>query len=561
MSRLGIILVLLCAAVVYLAGNASVSLWDRDEPRYAQCSRQMLQSGDWVVPRLYDEIRANKPPLIYWCQATAMRIFGDQGERGTFAARFPSTLAMLLTLSILAIAIARHVDFDQALWTVFVLASSLMTVIAAKMAFTDSVLLLFGTIAQLALYALWRGSRSWSPVILLAIALGLGTLTKPLVLLTVGGTVVILLIFRFTGRGVAILREDARPLSFEKWMPRVLVAIALFAIIALPWTILVRHRAPEFLAKMAAEGKTHLESGKEGHNFPPGYHLLLIWVTFFPWCLLLPLAIGMGIRYRQIPQVRFALAAVIGPWLVLEFFGTKLPHYILATFPALAYLTAHGILRCLRGQDRDLQSRQFLIGAICWAIVTAALPIGLWLFVPRFLLPHVRIPKFNDQPYAIIVALTVIVPLYALAVVLLLNKRRPAPALRMLGGGMLLILLLVFALYLPRAQFLRASIHVAGVLQRIGATHPGDVMMIDYKEPSLGFYQGGTIREEKSNFLLPKHQDQWPRWMVVTRDALEKAPPESRDRLKVVPDPDNPFRGWAYADGGRTVELLVVEKK
>jgi hypothetical protein len=430
------------------------------------------------------------------------------------------------------------------------------------MAFTDSVLLLFGTVAQFALYALWRGSRSWTPVILLAIALGLGALTKPLVLLTVGGTVLLLFIFSVTGRGLRKRDLETVRLSLGQWAARVLTATALFAIIVLPWLLLVRHRAPEFLGKATAEARAHLEHGKEGHNFPPGYHLLLIWVTFFPWCLLLPLAIGMGIRYRQIPQVRFALAAVIGPWLVLEFFGTKLPHYILATFPALAYLTAHGILRCLRGEVGDLQSRPFRIGATFWALIAAALPIGLWLFVPGLHLPRLAIPKFDSQPYAIIIALTIIAPLYAFTVLLLLlHRRRLAPALRALGSGMLLIMLVVFALYLPRAQFLRASIHVAGILHRIGATHAGDVIMIDYKEPSLGFYQGGTIREEKSNFLLAKHWSQWPRWMVVTREALDKAPPESRERLKMVADPDNPFKGWAYADGGRAVELLVVEKK
>jgi 4-amino-4-deoxy-L-arabinose transferase-like glycosyltransferase len=561
MAKARIIFLLVAAAIVYLAGNASVSLWDRDEPRYAQCSRQMLQSGDWVVPRLYDEIRANKPPLIYWCQATAMRLFGDGPVSGTFAARFPSTLAMILTLIILGVAVSRHVGADQAFWTVFVLASSLLTVIAAKLAFTDSVLLLFGTIAQLSLYVLWRGSRSWKPLLLLAIALGLGALTKPLVLLTVGGTMIVLLVFSFTGRDLRIADESGQHLSGRQWAARILVAIAFFTLIVIPWLLLVRHRAPEFLGKATAEARAHLESGKEGHRFPPGYHLLLIWVTFFPWCLLLPLAIGLGIRYRQSPQVRFALAAVIGPWLVLEFFGTKLPHYILATFPALAYLTAHAILRCLRGADRDLQSRPFLIGAAAWTVIVAVLPIILWLFVPGFHLPHARLPKFGEQPYAVIIALTALAPIYAMTVAILLLKRRPAPALLTLGSGMLAILLLIFAGYLPRAQFLRASIHVAAVLDRLGATHPGDVLMIDYKEPSLGFYQGGTIREEKSNFLLPKHWDQWPRWMVLTRDAFDGAPPESRDRLRVVADPDLPFRAWAYADGGRTVELLVVERK
>src|SRR2546422_588144 len=93
-SRLFIALIALGAAAVYIAGNGSVSLFDRDEPRYAQCSRQMLQSGDWVVPRLFDEVRTAKPVFIYWCQAAAMKMLGDTA----FAARLPSALAMPVTL-------------------------------------------------------------------------------------------------------------------------------------------------------------------------------------------------------------------------------------------------------------------------------------------------------------------------------------------------------------------------------------------------------------------------------------------------------------------------------
>src|SRR5688572_6730627 len=77
------------AAALYLVGNGSVGLWDRDEPRYAQTSRQMLLGGDWVVPRLYDEVRTAKPVFIYWCQAAAMRWLGDTA----FAARLPSVVA------------------------------------------------------------------------------------------------------------------------------------------------------------------------------------------------------------------------------------------------------------------------------------------------------------------------------------------------------------------------------------------------------------------------------------------------------------------------------------
>jgi len=573
-----IIFVIALAAVVYFAGNASISLWDRDEPRYAQCSRQMLQSGDWVVPRLYDEIRANKPPLIYWCQASAMRLIGDGPMTGTFAARLPSTIAMLLTLTILAIAISRHVGKEQAFWTMLVLSSSLMTIMAAKVALTDSVLLVWGTIAQLCLYTIWRGSRSWKPAILLSIALGLGAMTKPLVLLTVGGTVFVLLIFKaitrirksITPRGFAVVGvEDA---SIPEALPvaepsrsiglsiaQVLVGLFIIVIIVAPWLYLIHQRAPEFLGKATAEAKAHLESGKEGHTFPPGYHLLLIWVTFFPWCLLLPMAIGLGIRHRVTPQIRFALAAVMGPWLVLEFFGTKLPHYILAAFPALSYLTASAIIHCLRGDDRDMLSRPFLIGAGCWGFVAALTGLLPWMFVPGFRLPGVHVASFPLQPMGIIAAWTFASIAFGAGVFLLLKLGRLTAAMLTVGCGMMTICLLVFTLYLPRAQFLRISIHVGHVLQRAGATHEGDSVMVDYKEPSLGFYQGGTIREEKRSFLLPTHWKRWPRWMAVTRDALDGAPPESRARMRIVPDPENPARGLAYSDGARGVEVIVVE--
>ena len=96
-------LVIFASCVIYLLGSARVPLWDRDEPRNAEAARQMLQSGDWVVPHFLDKIRTAKPPFTNWCQALAMKCFGGTA----FAARFPSASAMTLTLILLAAVLGR----------------------------------------------------------------------------------------------------------------------------------------------------------------------------------------------------------------------------------------------------------------------------------------------------------------------------------------------------------------------------------------------------------------------------------------------------------------------
>ena len=148
--------ILLLFSVVYLAGNNAVSLWDRDEPRYAQASRQMLESGDWTTPMLLDEVRLKKPPLIYWCQATSMKLFGVNAG----AARLPSVVATLLTLAIIGLALSRGVDWRTANWTAFIFGTSGLTVAAAKMSITDATLALFIIVTQLCLFRLWIGKSS-----------------------------------------------------------------------------------------------------------------------------------------------------------------------------------------------------------------------------------------------------------------------------------------------------------------------------------------------------------------------------------------------------------------
>ena len=109
----------------------------------------------------------------------------------------------------------------------------------------------------------------------------------------------------------------------------------------------------------------------------------------------------------------------------------------------------------------------------------------------------------------------------------------------------------LFTVYLPSANALRVSLRTAELLPK------SPVIMLDYKEPSLAFYQGGTIREESMMTLSQDVLDRAPEWVVVTREVWNKTPEDQRQRVKIV----GTVRGLAYADRGRTVEVMVLRKR
>src|SRR4051812_4644375 len=97
--RAGLLLVAICLAV-YLPGFTSIPVVDRDEARFAQASRQMLESGDYVVPRVQGRPRLNKPPLIYWLQSASARAMtsGDAAKDAIWMYRVPSLLTAILAV-------------------------------------------------------------------------------------------------------------------------------------------------------------------------------------------------------------------------------------------------------------------------------------------------------------------------------------------------------------------------------------------------------------------------------------------------------------------------------
>ncbi|MBC8106266.1 MAG: phospholipid carrier-dependent glycosyltransferase, partial [Anaerolineae bacterium] len=498
--RRHVMLILIAAAIVYLVGNDRVPLWDRDEPRYAQTSRQMLQSGDWVVPRFLSDIRTAKPIFIYWCQASAMKFFGDTA----FAARFPSAFAMLLTLSFLALVLPRRIGRKRTALTILMLASSGLSIAAAKMSLTDSVLLLWITIAQACLYAIIYQRAGWMTWIVLGVAIGIAGLTKgPVVLGVMGMTVLVLIVLWWNDRRLRRRRSsdstppicDAASGGFSSII-KFSVALVIVVAICAPWLILIHQRAPEFLPRIIGHDVVRrATSGLEGHKGPPGYYLLTIWATYFPWSLFLLAAIVYAWRHRRNPLTRFALAAVVGPWVMFEIFQTKLVHYMLPIFPPLALLTARAIAKeasRLRRQQKQKLPRppgdKLFLGVLAgWCVM-----VGLMTLVP-LAFTMLKLPTDLALIFsAICVAL--IGAEMARATFVSWRAYRPFFAAGAMAIGTLAIVGVIYGFWMPNVTALHTSQRVAAALRAEGATHPGQVIMIDYKEPSLAFYQGGTIR-------------------------------------------------------------------
>src|SRR4051794_33214611 len=143
--------ILFFACVLFhILGTWSLPLIDRDEPRFAEASREMIERGNYIVPYFNNQLRLDKPPLTYWTQVASYHIFGEND----FAARLPSGIAAALT-ALLIFVWSRRVGGERlGWWAAIIFTLSLQTFVHAKAAVADMWLVLFMTTAHWAGYEL-----------------------------------------------------------------------------------------------------------------------------------------------------------------------------------------------------------------------------------------------------------------------------------------------------------------------------------------------------------------------------------------------------------------------
>ena len=231
----------------------------------------------------------------------------------------------------------------------------------ARLAKTDAMLLLtvvaaMGAMARV--YLSWQRGEDpahppWTSPAIFWTALAGGILLKgPLILMFVGLTILTL----------AILDRSAAWL----WRLRPVWGLMWMLVLVLPWFVAIFWRAGDaFFANSLGGDMLSKLAAQESHGAPPGLYLLLFWVTFWPGAPLAGMAAPAVWRARREPGAQYLLAWLIPSWIVFELVLTKLPHYVLPLYPAIAILTVGAL-------ERRVLSRSWLMrGAAWWFAIPA----------------------------------------------------------------------------------------------------------------------------------------------------------------------------------------------
>ena len=364
-------MLVLVSLLAFLPGFFQIPPTDRDETRFAQATKQMVETGEFVDIRFQDEVRYKKPVGIYWLQAVAL-MAGEalkvpQARTRIWLYRMPSLIAaigaVLLTYWTALAFLPRRYSFLAGL----MLAASVLLMVEARLAKTDAALL-FATVAAMGALArayLGRvvpgaGFKGLAVPAIFWTALAAGVLLKgPVIIMVVGLTVATLALYDRSARFLLALRPA--------------LGILWFVVLVLPWFLAIMGRAGDsFLAESVGRDMLpKLILPQEGHGAPPGYYLLLFWVTFWPAAPLAALAAPAVWAERRERPVRFLLAWLVPAWIVFEAVVTKLPHYVLPLYPAIAILIARTI------RDGALSRSPWLTrGTLWWPLIAILVPIA-----------------------------------------------------------------------------------------------------------------------------------------------------------------------------------------
>jgi 4-amino-4-deoxy-L-arabinose transferase-like glycosyltransferase len=593
--RLAVAALLLLGVALCLPGVRRVPVTDRDEARYAQASKQMVETGDYVQIRFLEEARNKKPAGIYWLHTLSVRLTGVKDEIWPY--RLVSVGGALL-LVLLTYALARRLHPGAPLLPAAVLAACPLLVVVSHAATTDAVMSATVCAAQLCLAVVYLGARCPVPgatdprppsgrASLLAalgfwVALGVGILVKgPIPPLIAALTIVALCVHDRDVRWLRALRPA--------------LGVPLLLLLVLPWLVAIQRKTSFLQDSVGKDFLTKVQGAQESHGAPPGMYLALTALLFWPLAPRAWRGIGHAWQARRTdPTACFLLAWLLPAWVVFELVPTKLPHYVLPLYPALALLAVRGwgATTAVAGPPAPGEGDRIgaggpppvaaSAGARIWRFTCLVADIAWWIGAAAFVLGPIlaaRLLGWQWMPAAFAAAAVA-----ALATVLLWRLRRRPAAAVVSAAFALGFFPLLFLCVAPRLDDLWLTRKVQDMVVRETGGKPAQVVSVGYGEPSVAFtfgtrtvLTGGVeravqmLRQDPAACvliqdlpappprILPVDAKTWERWTA----ALSVAPKQRhRDRfLAAAAQAGIRVREVAFVDGlnySRTRRARVI---
>lgn len=352
--------------VCYFSHLGAIGFVGPDEPRYAWIARDMMESGDWVTPRLYGKPWLEKPPLLYWSAGLAFKWFGVSEA----AARLPSALSALLATLALAWLALQLYGAETARWLLLLLPTTVGMIGFSHAAATDmpfSGMLTIAMVCAAVVLGLTRNEHTpilprtpWLALVLFGFFLGLAVLTKgPAAIILSGGAIFFWALFTKRWRD-----------AFRLLHP---VAVASFCLTALPWYILCTRRNADFFRIFIIEHNfKRFLTPEFQHVQPFWYYIPVLFVAFLPWP-------SVGVWTMVAGVAKAAKSKKLSPdtifllfWssFVVLFFSvsqSKLPGYILPAVPALGLLLARSYTKAVLKRSKSFSLSLTAFALLCFA--------------------------------------------------------------------------------------------------------------------------------------------------------------------------------------------------
>jgi len=365
-------------ALVYLIPLNGRLLWQPDETRYAEISREMLQRGDWVVPHLLGLRYFEKPVAGYWFNNISQWLFGENN----FAVRFGSVFSTGMTaLLVFALAMLMWRNARRASLAALMFLSMVLVFSIGTYSVLDPMISLWLAAAMVSYYLTLKATSvkgKLGAYALLGLACGMGFMTKGFLALAVPVIAVI-----------PIVIQQRRIKDLLCYGP---VAIVTATLLSLPWALAIAQREPDFWNYFFwVEHIQRFAEDNAQHKAPFWYYLPVLLAAVLPWLALLPGALLKGWRERvQRPELFFLLSWAMMPLIFFSIAKGKLPTYILPCMAPLALLMtayAEDYTATLRAKlfkaNAWLNGLFGLIGIVALVVLSSGLLPKAHLFTPQ----------------------------------------------------------------------------------------------------------------------------------------------------------------------------------